>query len=117
MRFKTHIGLIALACFLGTGSSKGETTIDSLFQAAVEHGKVSQKESIVAFEEIVSKDRNYAPVYNELAKLHLLDYSVNGRQRAMRMIQQAIAIDPDNAEYRLTRGKILWASRAFGHAH
>ena len=108
MRFKTHIGLIALACFLGTGSSKGETTIDSLFQAAVEHGKVSQKESIVAFEEIVSKDRNYAPVYNELAKLHLLDYSVNGRQRAMRRIQQAIEIDPANIEYRLTRGKILW---------
>ncbi len=108
MRFKTHIGLIALACFLGTGSSKGETTIDSLFQAAVEHGKVSRAESIVAFEEIISKDRNYAPVYNELAKLHLLDYSVNGRQRAMRRIQQAIEIDPANIEYRLTRGKILW---------
>ena len=110
MRFTTHIGLIALACFLGTGSSKGETTIDSLFQAAVEQvGKVSRKESIVAFEEIVSKERNYAPAYNELAKLHLLDHTVNGRQRAMRMIQLAISSDPNNAEYRLTRGKIWWA--------
>ena len=62
----------------------------------------------MALEEIISKDRNYAPAYNELAKLHLLDHSVNGRQRAMRMIQQAIASDPDNAEYRLTRGKIWW---------
>ena len=87
----------------------GETTIDALFQAAVEQvGKVSQEESIVALEEIVSKEKKYAPAYNELAKLHLLDYSVNGRQRAMRMIQKAIAIDPDNIEYRLTRGKILW---------
>ena len=110
MRFTTHIGLIALACFLGTGSSRGETTIDALFQNAMEQvDQVSRAESIVALEEIISKDRDYAPAYNELAKLHLLDHSVNGRQRAMRMIQQAIASDPDNAEYRLTRGKIWWA--------
>ena len=109
MRFTTHIGLIALACLLGPGSSKGETTIDALFQAAVEQvGKVSLEESIVALEEIISKDKKYAPAYNELAKLHLLDHSVNGRQHAMRRIQQAIAIDPDNIAYRLTRGKILW---------
>ena len=108
-RFTIRMGLIALACLLGPGSSRGETTIDALFQNAIEQiGQVSQKESIKAFEEIISKDRNYAPAYNELAKLHLLDRSVNGRQRAMRMIQQAIAIDPNNAEYRLTRGKIWW---------
>ena len=88
----------------------GETTIDALFQNAMEQvGQVSQEESIVAIEEIISKDKNYAPAYNELAKLHLLDHSVNGRQRAMRRIQQAIAIEPDNIEYRLTRGKIWWA--------
>ena len=110
MRYTTHIGLIALVCLLGSGLSKGETTIDTLFQAAIEQvGKVSQEESIVALEEIISKDGDYAPAYNELAKLHLLDYSVNGRQRAMRMIQQAISSDPNNAEYRLTRGKIWWA--------
>ncbi len=117
-RFTIRMGLIALACLLGSGSSRGETAIDALFQNAMEQiGQVSQKESIKAFEEIISKDKNYAPAYNELAKLHLLDHSVNGRQRAMRMIQQAIAIDPDNIAYRLTRGKILWhqgfRSRAF----
>ena len=36
MRYTTHIGLIALVCLLGSGLSKGETTIDTLFQAAVE---------------------------------------------------------------------------------
>ena len=87
----------------------GETTIDALFQNAIEQiGQVSRAESIVALEKIISRDKNYAPAYNELAKLHLLDHSVNGRQRAMRKIQQAIAIDSDNIEYRLTRGKILW---------
>ena len=105
-----YTGFTLLICIFGAGLSRGETTIDLLFQAAVEQvGVVSHKESIKAFEEIISKDRNYAPAYNELAKLHLLDHSVNGRQRAMRMIQQAIAIDPDNIEYRLTRGKIWWA--------
>ena len=117
-RFTIRMGLIALACLLVPGSSRGETAIDALFQNALEQiGQVSQKESIKAFEEIISKEKDYAPAYNELAKLHLLDYSVNGRQRAMRRIQQAIAIDPDNIAYRLTRGKILWhqgfRSRAF----
>ena len=110
MRFTTHIGLIALVCLLGFGLSRGETTIDALFQNAMEQvGKVNRSESIKAFEEIIAKDKNYAPAYNELAKLHLLDHTVNGRQRAMRMIQQAIAIAPDNIEYQLTRGKIWWA--------
>ena len=105
-----YTGFILLICIFGPGSSRGETTIDTLFQAAVEQvGQVSHEESIKALEEIISKDRNYAPAYNELAKLHLLDHSVNGRQRAMRRIQQAIEIDPDNIEYRLTRGKIWWA--------
>ena len=109
MRYTIHIGLIALTCILGPGLSRCETTIDSLFQVAEQQvGQVSRAESINAFEEIISKDKNYAPAYNELAKLHLLDHSVNDRQRAMRMIQQAIAIDSDNIEYRLTRGKIWW---------
>ena len=118
MRFTIHIGMIALVCLFGSGLSRGETTIDALFQNAMEQvGVVSHKESIKAFEEIISKDKKYAPAYNELAKLHLLDHSVNGRQRAMRMIKQAIATAPYNVEYRLTRGKILWRqgfrSRAF----
>ena len=108
-RITIHIGLIALACIFGAGLVRGETKIDILFRVAVEQvGQVSRAESIQAFEEIISKDKNYAPAYNELAKLHLLDHSVNGRQRATRMIQQAIAIASDNVEYRLTRGKILW---------
>ena len=118
MRFTIHVGLIALACLFGSGLSRGETTIDSLFQNAIEQvGVVSHRESIKALEEIISKDKKYAPAYNELAKLHLLDHSVNGRQRAMRMVKQAIAAAPHNVEYRLTRGKILWhqgfRSRAF----
>ena len=104
-----YTGFTLLVCIFGAGLSKGETTIDSLFQNAMEQvGQVSRAESIVALEEIISKDRDYAPAYNELAKLHLLDHTVNGRQRAIRMIQRAIASDPDNAEYRLTRGKIWW---------
>ena len=105
-----YTGFILMLCIFGAGLARGETTIDTLFQSAVEQvGQVSRAESIKAFEEIISKDRDYAPAYNELAKLHLLDHSVNGRQRAIRRIQQAIAIDSDNIEYRLTRGKIWWA--------
>ncbi len=110
MRFTIHIGLVALTCILGPGSSKGETTIDSLFYAAEQQvGKVSRKESIAAFKAILSRDDEYAPAYNALANQYLQINTVNDRQRAMRMIQRAIAIAPNNAEYRLTRGKIWWA--------
>ena len=97
-------------CFWGIDVSKGETTIDSLFFTAEQQiGTVSHEESIAAFRAILSRDDEYAPAYNALANLYLQANTVNDRQRAMRMIQQAIAIDPNNAEYRLTRGKIWWA--------
>ncbi len=108
-RLAIYTGFTLLICIFGTNLAKGETTIDVLFQNAMEQvDQVSRAESIVALEEIISKDKNYAPAYNELAKLHLLDHTINGRQRAMQMIQQAIASDPDNIEYQLMRGKILW---------
>ena len=105
-----YTGFILLICIFGADSSIGETTIDALFQSAVEQvGQVSRAESIKAFEEIISRDADYAPAYNELAKLHLLDYSVNGRQRARQMIQKAIEQDHKNPAYQLTRGKIMWS--------
>ena len=105
-----YTGFILLICICSAGLARGETIIDALFQAAVEQvGQVSRKESIKAFEEIVSEERIYAPAYNELAKLHLLDYSVNGRQRARQMIQKAIEQDHKNPAYQLTRAKIMWS--------
>ena len=90
-----YTGFILMLCIFGAGLVRGETTIDVLFQSAVKQvDQVSRAESIVAFEEIISKDKNYAPAYNELAKLHLLDYSINGRQNAMRMIQQQSQLTP-----------------------
>ena len=115
MRFIIRIGLTVLTCLLSFDLSRGETTIDTLFQAAVEQvGQVRRAESIKAFEEIISKDRNYAPAYNELAKLHLLDYSVNGRQRARQIIQKAIEQDHKNPTYQLTRAKIMWSQGLLG---
>ena len=110
MRFTIHIGLTALISLFGSGSSRGETTIDSLFYAAEQQvGKVSRKESIKAFKAILSRDDAYAPAYNALANLYLQASTVNDRQSASQMIQKAIEIAPDNPEYRLTRGKIWWA--------
>ena len=104
-----YTGFILLFCIFGSGLSRGETTIDVLLQNAMEQvGQVSRAESIRAFEEIISKDRNYAPAYNALANLYLQANTVNDRQRAAQMILKAIMIDPNNAEYRLTRGKIWW---------
>ena len=96
-------------CFWGIDVSKGETIIDSLFFTAKQQiGTVSHEESIAAFRAILSRDDKYAPAYNALANLYLQVNTVNDRQRAVQMIHKAIVIDPDNIEYRLTRGKILW---------
>ena len=109
-RSTIRLGLIMLTYFFGTYVSKAETTIDSLFQTAEQQvGQVSCEKSIAAFRAILSRDDEYAPAYNALANLYLQANTVNDRQRAIRMIQRAIAIDPNNAEYRLTRGKIWWA--------
>jgi len=44
-----YTGFILLICIFGAGLVRGETTIDVLFQSAVEQvGYVSQQESIVA---------------------------------------------------------------------
>ena len=104
-----YTGFILLFCIFSAGSSRGEATIDTLFQNAMEQvGLVSREKCIQAFEEIISKDKNYAPAYNALANLYLQANTVNDRQRAAQMILKAIMIDPNNAEYRLTRGKIWW---------
>ena len=105
-----RVGLIALICLSHFRSVRSETSIDAQFQAAVNQiGVVNREESIEAFRAILSRDSDYAPAYHALANLYLQINTVNGRQRAMRMIQKAIMIDPDNAVYRLTRGKIWWA--------
>ena len=110
MRFTIHIGLIALACLWGSGLSRGETTIDSLFHVAEQQvGQAGRTKSVKAFRDILSRDDEYAPAYNALANLYLQTNTVNDRQRAAQMILKAIMIDPNNAEYRLTRGKIWWA--------
>ena len=104
-----RIGLIALICLSYFGSVRGETSIDVQFQAAVDQvGVVNREESIAAFEEIILRDADYAPAYHALANLYLQINTVNSRQRAMQMIQKAIMIDPNNAVYGLTHGKILW---------
>ena len=110
MRFTIHIGLIALVCLWGPGLSRGETTIDSLFHVAEQQvGQAGRTKSVKAFRDILSRDDEYAPAYNALANLYLQANTVNDRQRAAQMILKAIMIDPNNAEYRLTRGKIWWA--------
>ena len=105
-----RIGLIALICLSYFGSVRGETSIDVQFQAAVDQiGVVSRAESIAKrFEAILSRDADYAPAYHALANLYLQINTVNSRQRAMQMIQKAMMIDPHNAVYGLTHGKILW---------
>ena len=72
MRFTIHIGLIVLTSLLSNGSSRGATTIDSLFHTAEQQiGQVSYEESIAAFRAILSRDDAYAPAYNALANLYL----------------------------------------------
>ena len=98
-----------MACLWGPGSSRGETTIDSLFHVAEQQvGQAGRTKSVKAFRDILSRDDEYAPAYNALANLYLQANTVNDRQRAAQMILKAIMIDPNNAEYRLTRGKIWW---------
>ncbi len=56
-RSAIYTGFILLICIFGSGLSRGETTIGTLFQNAMEQaGQVSRAESIKAFEEIISRE-------------------------------------------------------------
>lgn len=86
-----------------------KTEADSLYQIAEKSlGSVPIDQSIDAFKRVLDANRDYASAHYQLAQLYATYNTVNDRQRAKRAIGEAIRLEPNNVEYQLALGDLLW---------
>ena len=85
-------------------------TAERLFQEALEQIEhVPVEESIRAFRQVLKEDRHYALAHAQLAKLYMRQGNPRDSRRARRAIDEAIRLSPDETEYQLILGDLLWA--------
>ena len=112
--------LVALSLWVLCGEAGGKyrkDQADSLYQDALRGvGRVPVKESVRAFRRVLKADRRYAPAHNELAKLYMSRNTLQGRVDAREALEQALRLDPENLEYRLTQGDLMWAQGFWDNA-
>ena len=65
------------------------------------------KESIAHYRAMIQGDETNADAHYRLARLYMVVNTVNDRQRAKRLLDEAIRLDPDQVDYQLARGKLL----------
>ncbi len=81
---------------------------DSLYQTAMARvGRVTAKESLEGFREVLKVDWHHAPAHCEMARLYMSMDTPLGRQSARKSLGEAIRLDPGNGDYQLMLGEIL----------
>ena len=91
-------------------TSASSDLADAHYQAAVEAvGRVSVEESIRAFQDVLKADPKYAPAHHQIARLYMAQQTPNDRLMARSALDKAIHLDPENLEYQLTLGELLYA--------
>lgn len=77
------------------------------------------EELIEHYRNVMDVDDKNPEVHYRLARLYMVLNTVNDRQRAKRALNKAIRLEPDNVDYQLTLGKLLWSQMFWynGNAH
>ena len=111
-------GLSLLVIFAGKSEADDSRAMaDSLYQAALGlPDSVPIKTHIKAFKRVLKHDRKYAPAHNQLAWLYLKQGKPETRQNARYAIDRALEGDPDNLDYQLTKGAVLWSQHFYEDA-
>lgn len=109
-RLTICIGIAVFSwCGVGIANSGAPKGIDERFRIAVERlGRVTVEESVRAFEDVLAENESYAPAYAEIARLYMALNTPLDRQRAEKMVRQAIRLDPDNPTYQVLLGDLMW---------
>ncbi len=82
--------------------------MDSLFREALARvGHVPPKVSVVAFEDVLELEWEFAPAHYQIAKLYMSMDTPLGRQSARKSLDEAIRLDPGNGDYQLILGELL----------
>jgi GWxTD domain-containing protein len=65
------------------------------------------KEIIAHYRGLIQDDETNADAHYKLARLYMVLNTVNDRQRAKRLLDEAIRLNPNEVDYQLTLGKLL----------
>ena len=85
-----------------------QARMDSLFREALAHvGQVPPEVSIKALEQVLKLEWHYAPAHYEIAKRYMEMNTPLTRQSARNALNEAMRLDPENADYQMTLGELL----------
>ena len=105
---------------LATGEVLADTKharVDSLYREALANvGQVDPKASIVAFEQVLKLDWNFAPAHFEIAKRYMELNTPLTRQSARKALDEAMRLDPGNLDFQMTLGELLSRQGFWWHA-
>ena len=97
-----------------SGAMTTKEKADSLYRAALEQvGQAPVQESLTAFRRVLKADWNYAPAHFEMAKLYMSLKTPLNRQSAGEALQEALRLDPENVDYQVLLGQLMWDQGAW----
>lgn len=105
---------LCVGCTVARGSP---ARADSLYQEALAKiGRVPVDSCIRSFRDVLRVNRDFAPAYYQIAKLHMRLNSPAGRMQAARMLKRAIRLDPENREFQMGLGDLMWSQGFWSRA-
>ena len=109
---------LCVGFFLVTPIAAGKKQVaNMLYETALEQvGRVTAKESLEAFRQVLRENRDHAPAHYEIAKLYMSLDTPMDRQSAWKAVKNAVRLDRDNVTYRLAKGDILWVQGSWHNA-
>jgi len=103
--------------FSATTDGLCTTATDSLYQTALAlPDSLPIKTRIKAFKRVIKRNFKYAPAHNQLAWLYLKQNKPETRQSARLAINRALEVDPNNLNYQLTKGALIWSLGQYQNA-
>ena len=100
--------IVLIVTLLATGEVREiprDARVDSLYREALAQvGQVPPKVSINAFEQVLKLDWKFAPGHYQIAKLYINMNTPLTRQSARKALNEAMRLDPENADYQFTLG-------------
>lgn len=102
--------ILILVLLFSAPNAHSTSVTDSLYQVAIAlPDSLPIKQRIKAIKNVLKRNHKYAPAHNQLAWLYLKQGKPSTRQSARFAIEKAIVITPNNVDYKITKGAVLWS--------
>lgn len=92
-------------------------TADERFRIAVEGlGRASTEESLRALKDVLAADGDHVPAHVEIARLYMSTNTPHARSNAEKFLRRAIRLDPEDGEYQVLLGDLMWTQGFLSNA-